>query len=139
MLIMKNRNRMQNKTKMRSICRKSGGWQTRAARFQRKMQRKEDKKMEDNRNELQETESREEQEDAKENESKSEKFIRLAQGRVTKARMAISRLAYLSNSSTYEYTPEQVEQMFSALEEELTQVRAKFQKTEKTKKEFSFQ
>ncbi|MDO4553666.1 MAG: hypothetical protein Q4B70_00805 [Lachnospiraceae bacterium] len=97
--------------------------------------------MEENRNELQgqEMESMEEQENAVENESKSEKFIRLAQSRVTKATMAISRLAYLSNTSSYEYTPEQVEQMFSALEQELAEVKAQFQKTEKVKKTFSFQ
>lgn len=95
--------------------------------------------MEENKQELQEVESMEEQESAVENESKSEKFIRLAQSRVTKASVAISRLAYLANTNTYEYTPEQVEQMFSALEEELLQVKVQFQKTEKTKKVFSFQ
>mgnify|MGYP003277212828 CR=1 FL=1 len=88
---------------------------------------------------VQEMESQEELKNAAENESKSEKFIRLAQGRVTKASAAISRIAYLSNTNTYEYTQEQVEQMFSALEQELSQVKAQFEKTEKTKKVFSFQ
>ena len=50
--------------------------------------------MEEVRNEVQ----NEEPETGKENESKSERFIRLAEGRVTKARMAISRLSYLSNT-----------------------------------------
>ena len=35
-------------------------------------------------------------------ESKSERFIRLAESRVTKARMAISRIAYLSITVSYE-------------------------------------
>ena len=69
-------------------------------------------------------------------ESKSERFIRLAESRVTKARMAISRIAYLSNTVSYEYTPEQ---MFSILEEELSEVKSGFLKTAKTEKKFSFQ
>ena len=72
-------------------------------------------------------------------ESKSERFIRRAESRVTKARMAISRIAYLSNTVSYEYTPEQVEQMFSILEEELSEVKSGFLKTAKTEKKFSFQ
>lgn len=124
---------------MRTIYKKKGGGRNSAARFPSKIRRKEEKNMDENNQELQEMESVEEQESAVENESKSEKFIRLAQSRVTKANVAISRLAYLANTSTYEYTPEQVEQMFSALEEELLQVKAQFQKTEKTKKVFSFQ
>lgn len=124
---------------MRTIYKKKSGWRNSAARFPSKIRRKEEKNMDENNQELQEMESVEEQESAVENESKSEKFIRLAQSRVTKANVAIARLAYLANTSTYEYTPEQVEQMFSALEEELLQVKAQFQKTEKTKKIFSFQ
>ena len=76
--------------------------------------------MDEVRNEVQ----NEEPETGKENESKSERFIRLAEGRVTKARMAISRLSYLSNTGNYEYTPQQVEQMFSVLEQELAEVKA---------------
>lgn len=124
---------------MRTIYKKKSGWRNSAARFPSKIRRKREKNMDENNQELQEMESVEEQESAVENESKSEKFIRLAQSRVTKANVAIARLAYLANTSTYEYTPEQVEQMFSALEEELLQVKAQFQKTEKTKKVFSFQ
>lgn len=124
---------------MRIIYKKKDGWRNNVARFPSKIRRKEEKNMDEIYQELQEMESVEEQESAVENESKSEKFIRLAQSRVTKANVAIARLAYLANTSTYEYTPEQVEQMFSALEEELLQVKAQFQKTEKTKKVFSFQ
>ena len=91
--------------------------------------------MEEVRNEVQ----NEEPETGKENESKSERFIRLAEGRVTKARMAISRLSYLSNTGNYEYTPQQVEQMFSVLEQELAEVKSGFMKTAKEEKKFSFQ
>ena len=80
----------------------------------------------------------EEVEAARENESKSERFIRLAEHRVTKARMAISRIAYLSNTGNYEYTPQQVEQMFSVLEQEIAEVKAGFMKAEKEEKKFSF-
>lgn len=97
--------------------------------------------MEDNGTELQEqgVETKEEQDTTIENESKSEKFIRLAQGRVTRARDAISRISHLANTSAYEYTPEQVEQMFFVLEGEIDQVKAQFQKPIKEKKAFSFQ
>lgn len=91
--------------------------------------------MEEVRNEVQ----NEEPETGKENESKSERFIRLAEGRVTKARMAISRLSYLSNTGNYEYTPQQVEQMFSVLEQDLAEVKSGFMKTAKEEKKFSFQ
>lgn len=100
-----------------------------------KTKRKEDTDMEEMRNEA----VVEEQEAARENESKSERFIRLAEYRVTKARVAISRLSYLSNTGSYDYTPEQVEQMFSVLEQELAEVKAGFLKTEKAEKKFSFQ
>lgn len=73
------------------------------------------------------------------NENKSEKFIRLAEGRMTKVRVALARLENLSNRSTYEYTEEQVNQMFGVLEKELAQVKSSFMKTEKEEKTFSFQ
>lgn len=97
--------------------------------------------MEENRIELQEhaAEKEMEQETNIDNESKNEKFIRLAESRVTKARVDISRLSYLANTSAYEYTQEQVEQMFSALEGEIEQVKAQFQKPVKENRAFSFQ
>lgn len=97
--------------------------------------------MEENRTELQgqAAEKEMEQETNIDNESKSEKFIRLAEGRVTKARVAISRISYLANTSAYEYTQEQVEQMFSVLEAEIEQVKVQFQKPVKENRAFSFQ
>ena len=55
-------------------------------------------------------------------ETKAEKFVRIGEYRMNKAIEAIGRLENLSNRSAYEYTPEQVEAMFSVLE----QVREKF-------------
>ena len=53
---------------------------------------------------------------AKNNETKAEKFIRLGEYRMNKAIDAIGRLEHLANRSAYEYTAEQVEAMFGALE-----------------------
>lgn len=78
-------------------------------------------------------------EDLIESESKKDKFIRLAESRVTKARVAISRLTYLANTSSYDYTTEQVEQMIAALEKEIDNVKQSFQKAEKPEKVFSFE
>lgn len=69
-------------------------------------------------------------------ETKAQKFVRLAEPRVTRACKAISLVANLAGSS-YEYTEEQVDTMFAAMQEELNNARAAFSKGEKTKK-FSF-
>ena len=120
---------------IQSIC-KNGWGAVKTSRLPAtNIKRKEVFTMEEVRNEVQ----NEEPETGKENESKSERFIRLAEGRVTKARMAISRLSYLSNTGNYEYTPQQVEQMFSVLEQELAEVKSGFMKTAKEEKKFSFQ
>ena len=73
-------------------------------------------------------------------ESKAEKFVRLAEQRTDKALKAISNLAGLANTGSYEYTSEQAEYIFSTLEETLQEVKKKFEaKGGKNKKEsFSF-
>ena len=53
---------------------------------------------------------------AKENETKAEKFIRIGEYRMNKAVDAIGRLENLANRGSYEYTQEQVDVMFQALE-----------------------
>ena len=53
---------------------------------------------------------------AKAEETKADKFIRLGEYRMNKAIDAIGRIENLANRSAYEYTPEQVEAMFSVLE-----------------------
>ena len=61
------------------------------------------------------------------NESKAERFVRLAEPRVFRACKAISLIGHLAASS-YEYTDTQVESMFEALQNELNTQKAKFTK-----------
>lgn len=61
------------------------------------------------------------------NESKAERFVRLAEPRVNRACKAISMIGHLAASS-YEYTEKQVEAMFGAMQEELNTQKAKFTK-----------
>ena len=75
---------------------------------------------------------------AKANETKAEKFIRLGEYRMNKAMDAINRLENLANRSAYEYTPEQVEAMFSVLESRVAEVKAKFTAAKKENTTFSF-
>ena len=72
---------------------------------------------------------------AKNNETKAEKFIRLGEYRMNKA---IGRLEHLANKSAYEYTAEQVEVMFGALESRVTDVKAKFNTKKQDNTSFSF-
>ena len=75
---------------------------------------------------------------AKANETKSEKFIRLGEYRMNKAMDAIGRLENLANRSAYEYTPEQVEAMFSVLESRVAEIKAKFTAAKKENTALSF-
>lgn len=73
-----------------------------------------------------------------ENESKNDKFIRIASPRVN---AVIDKLDILSNcaSSNYEYNEEQVELMFQAIRDALDACYAQFQpKAETEKKKFTF-
>lgn len=63
-------------------------------------------------------------------ETKSEKFIRIAEPRVTRVCNNIKLLGNLASSS-YECTQEQVDSMFAAIEAELSNVRAAFTKSKK--------
>lgn len=78
------------------------------------------------------------EEESNPNETKNEKFIRLAEGRMTKLLSFIRKLDNLSNRNNYEYSDEQVEQMFSAIESELAEVKANFMKSSKENKAFKF-
>lgn len=62
-------------------------------------------------------------------ETKAEKFIRLGEYRMNKAIDVIGRIENLANRSAYEYTPEQVDAMFSVLESKVAEVKAKFTAT----------
>ncbi len=70
-------------------------------------------------------------------ETKAEKFVRLGECRMNKAIDAIGRIENLANRSAYDYTPEQVEAMFSVLEYKVAEVKAKFTAT-KTKENTAF-
>lgn len=74
---------------------------------------------------------------AKAGETKEEKFVRLGEYRMNKAIDAIGRIENLSNRSAYDYTPEQVEAMFSVLESRVAEVKAKFTAT-KVKENIAF-
>lgn len=60
-------------------------------------------------------------------ETKEERFIRIAEPRVSRACKAVSLLGNLAGSG-YEYTEEQVDVMFGAVQEALDTARAQFKK-----------
>jgi len=72
------------------------------------------------------------------NESKPDRFIRLGEYRVNKAVEAINRLENLSNHNSYEYTEEQVETMFSVIEDRLMAIKGKFTVRKQEISSFSF-
>ncbi len=67
------------------------------------------------------------------NESKREKFVRLAEARTNKIIDMLQLLGNCSNSSTYEYTQQDVDKIFSAIEAEVREAKKKFAKTESVK------
>lgn len=72
-------------------------------------------------------------------ETKSEKFVRIATNRTNKAMKAITALENLSNHNSYSYTQEQVDAMFTQLEETLAEVKEAFApKKVSAEKAFSF-
>lgn len=60
------------------------------------------------------------------NENKHEKFKRLAKQRGERALKDIHLLGNLSNRNNYEYTEQEIKNLFSILDEELKSVKAKF-------------
>ena len=56
-----------------------------------------------------------------------ERFVRLAEARVTKVRQTLRLIGNLSNRHNYEYTDEDVKDIISALDAEMKVLRAKFQ------------
>lgn len=69
------------------------------------------------------------------NESKAERFVRLAEPRVSRACKAISLIGNFATGD-YEYTEQQVDAMFAALQDELNTQKAKFTKV--TDRKFRF-
>ena len=72
-------------------------------------------------------------------ETKREKFVRLAEARTNRIIDTLQLLGNLSNTSAYEYSKKDIDQMFKAIEEAVSDAKAKFNKAEvKTNKRFSF-
>ena len=65
-----------------------------------------------------------------EKETKREKFVRLAEARTNKIIDMIKLLSNCSSLSTYEYTQQDVDKIFSAIELELREAKKKFAKTD---------
>lgn len=70
---------------------------------------------------------------AKERETKREKFVRLAEARTNKIIDMLQLLGNCSNSSAYDYSQEDVNKIFSAIESEVKEARKKFNKIESKK------
>ncbi len=73
------------------------------------------------------------------NENKNEKFKRIALSRTNKIINMIDLLGNLSNKSNYDYTDEEVDKMFRAIEASLRNAKSKFSSTTYPKrKKFEF-
>lgn len=68
--------------------------------------------------------------------AKRENFIRLAEGRVTRAIDSIRVIGNLSNRSNYEYTEEDSKRIIDALQREVSELKAQFKPKANTKKGF---
>ena len=69
-------------------------------------------------------------------ETKSEKFVRVAEARTNKIIDMIKLLGNCSNTSTYEYDKEDVRKIFTAIESELKLAKARFEMSEAADKKF---
>jgi len=69
----------------------------------------------------------------KKTESKRERFVRLAEARTNKIIDMIQLLGNCANTGTYEYTQQDVDQIFSAIEAELREAKKKYQRVESPK------
>ncbi len=59
-------------------------------------------------------------------ETRAERFRRVAENRTNEILKKLSLLGNCSNKSSYEYTEQEVSRIFSAIEKELKQARARF-------------
>lgn len=67
---------------------------------------------------------------------KQENFKRIAENRVNKIIDMISKLENLNNASFYEYSDEQIDNIFNAIQNELDRQKEKFKRSKNTKKRF---
>ena len=70
-------------------------------------------------------------------ESKHDKFVRLAETRTNKIMDLIRLLRNCSNTATYEYSHDEVERIFQAIESEIKETKKSFQRVGKKNKKFS--
>ena len=70
---------------------------------------------------------------AKKQETKREKFIRLAEARTNKIIDMIQLLGNCSNTNAYDYTQADVDKIFNAIELELKEAKKKYGKTDSKK------
>lgn len=66
-------------------------------------------------------------------ESKHDKFVRLAEARTNKIIDTLQLLGNCSNTSVYEYTQDEVDEIFQAIEQEVREAKKKFTKSEPQK------
>lgn len=66
-------------------------------------------------------------------ESKREKFVRLAEARTNRILETLQLLGNCSNTTVYEYTPDDVDKIFQAIELEVRETRKKFMKNDDNK------
>lgn len=69
-------------------------------------------------------------------ESKRERFLRIAAKRTQHVLERFRILGNCSNRSVYEYTAEDIEKIFAAIQEELEDTRRKFQDRKKKRDDF---
>ena len=67
-------------------------------------------------------------------ESKKDKFVRLAENRMNSALKQIELLGNLSNTNTYDYTDEYVEQIVRTLKNAVSDLEKKYKIDKKNKK-----
>ena len=68
--------------------------------------------------------------------AKQENFKRIAENRVNKIIDMISKLENLNNTSFYEYSDDQMENIFNAIQKELDKQKELFRKNKNSKKRF---
>ena len=66
-------------------------------------------------------------------ESKRDRFVRLAEARTNKIIDLIKLLGNCSNTGPYDYTQQDIDKIFSAIETELKEARKRFNKTDANK------
>jgi len=66
-------------------------------------------------------------------ETRREKFKRLAEKRTNAVLEQLRILGNLSNKANYDYSPEEVRKIFSAIDSQLKTIKAKFAGNKKTK------